>query len=73
MIRKASVVIEKTEDGFFAWCPELKGFQSQGQTIEEATANIREAIELYFETLTEDERSRAFSQEIFTAFLEVHA
>ncbi len=73
MIRKASVVIEKDEDGFYAWCPELKGCQSQGQTIEEATANIREAIELYLETLTEEERSRAFSQEIFTTSLEVHA
>ena len=73
MIRKASVVIEKDEDGFYAWCPELKGCQSQGQSIEEATANIREAIELYLETLTEEERSHAFSQEIFTTSLEVHA
>ena len=49
--RKASVVIEKDEHGFYAWCPELKGCQSQGDTIEETLANIKEAIELYLETL----------------------
>jgi predicted RNase H-like HicB family nuclease len=51
MTSKASVLIEKDEDGFYAWCPELKGCQSQGATIEDAFANIREAIELYLETL----------------------
>ena len=39
MARKASVVIEKDENGFYAWCPELKGCQSQGATLEEAMAN----------------------------------
>ena len=51
MTRKASVVVEKDEDGFYVWCPELKGCQSQGDTVEEALANIREAIELYLEVL----------------------
>jgi len=54
MARKASVIIEKDEHGFYAWCPELKGCQSQGDTPEQATANIKEAIELYRETLSED-------------------
>ncbi len=52
---KASVVIEKDANGFYAWCPELKGCQSQGATLEEAIANIKEAIELYLETLPVDE------------------
>jgi predicted RNase H-like HicB family nuclease len=51
MARKASVIIEKDEHGFYAWCPELKGCQSQGDTPEQAIANIKEAIELYLETL----------------------
>ena len=55
MARKASVVIEKDEHGFYAWCPELKGCQSQGNTLEEAVANIKEAIELYLETLPADD------------------
>ena len=73
MTRKASVVIEKDEHGFYAWCPELKGCQSQGQTLEEATASIREAIELYLETLSAEERSTALSQEVLTTAIEVHA
>lgn len=73
MTRKASVLIEKDEHGFYAWCPELKGCQSQGTTIEDALANIREAIELYLETLSEEERDASLSREILTTTVEVHA
>jgi predicted RNase H-like HicB family nuclease len=73
MTRKASVVIEKDAHGFYAWCPELKGCQSQGTSIEDALANIREAIELYLETLTDDERDALLSREILTTTVEVHA
>jgi predicted RNase H-like HicB family nuclease len=73
MTRKVSVVIEQDDDGCYAWCPELKGCQSQGRTVEETLSNIREAIELYLETLTEDERSAALSREILTTAVEVHA
>lgn len=73
MLRKASVVIEKDEHGFYAWCPELKGCQSQGATLEDALANIREAIELYLETLPADERDALLSREILTTSVEVHA
>jgi predicted RNase H-like HicB family nuclease len=73
MTRKASVLIEKDDHGFYAWCPELKGCQSQGATIEDALANIREAIELYLETLPEDERDASLSREILTTTVEVHA
>ncbi len=73
MSRKASVVIEKDEHGFYAWSPELKGCQSQGDTLEEVMANIKEAIELYLETLTGDERKLLLSREILTTFVEVNA
>ncbi len=73
MIRKASVVIEKDEHGFYAWCPELKGCQSQGNTLEEAVANIKEAIELYLETLPAGERDALLSREILTTAVEVNA
>ena len=71
MACKASVVIEKDEHGFYAWCPELKGCQSQGDSLEEAVANIREAIELYLETLPSDERD-VLSREILTTTVEVN-
>lgn len=67
------MVIEHDEWGYYAWCPELTGCQSQGKTVEEALANIREAIELFLETLTDEERSEALSQEILTTAVEVHA
>jgi predicted RNase H-like HicB family nuclease len=73
MTRKANVLIEKDEHGFYAWCPEIKGCHSQGATIEDALANIREAIELYLETLPDDERDALLSREILTTSVEVHA
>jgi predicted RNase H-like HicB family nuclease len=73
MTRKASVVIEKDEHGFYAWCPELKGCQSQGDSLEDAVANIKEAIELYLETLPNEEREDLLSREILTTTVEVNA
>ena len=73
MMRKVSVVIERDEYGCYAWCPQLQGCQSPGNNVEEALANIREAIELYLETLTDDERSAALSRQILTTAVEVHA
>jgi predicted RNase H-like HicB family nuclease len=73
MTRKASVLIEKDEHGYYAWCPELKGCQSQGATVEDALANIREAIELYLETLSDVERDALLSREILTTSVEVRA
>lgn len=50
------VLIYPGEDGFWvAECPSLPGCISQGETREEAVANIREAIELYIEALVEDD------------------
>jgi len=72
MSGKLSVVIEQDQHGCYAWCPELKGCQSQGTTIDEALRNIREAIDLFLETLTDDERATALSREILTTAVEVH-
>jgi predicted RNase H-like HicB family nuclease len=72
MARKATVLIEKDEHGFYAWCPELKGCQSEGATLEAAMANIKEAVELYLETLPADERDILLSREILTTAVEVN-
>jgi len=42
-----SVVIERDRDGYFAFCPELQGCYTQGNTFEEALENIRDAIRLH--------------------------
>lgn len=41
------IVIEQDKDGFFAFCPELQGCYSQGDTYEEAMANIKDAVQLH--------------------------
>ena len=68
---KVSIVIEKDENGYYAFCPELEGCQSQGDTFEEVMVNIKEAVELYLETLTEEEKKELLSREIITTALEV--
>jgi predicted RNase H-like HicB family nuclease len=50
-----NVVIEEdpAEEGYVVRCPALKGCWSQGDTIEEALENIKEAIVGYLKTLNE--------------------
>jgi len=49
------VIIYSGEDGYWvAECLSLPGCISQGKTKEEATANIKEAIEAYITVLEED-------------------
>ncbi len=68
---KLSVVVEKDYVGYFAYCPELKGCHSQGDTYDEAVANITEAVELYLETMSEDEKKDVLSKEILTTSIEI--
>jgi len=47
-----TVLLEREEDGgYHASCPALKGCHTQGDTLEDAIANIREAIAVYVESL----------------------
>ena len=71
MSHKVSVVIEKDENGYFAFSPELEGCHTQGDSLEDVIANMKEAIELYIETLSEEEIRSALSKEILTTTLEV--
>jgi predicted RNase H-like HicB family nuclease len=66
-----SVIIEKDEDGYYAYCPQLEGCQTQGDTLEEVQENIKEAIELYLSTLSEEEKKLRLSQEIQSMTVEV--
>ncbi|OGP38106.1 MAG: hypothetical protein A2090_11365 [Deltaproteobacteria bacterium GWD2_42_10] len=71
MSYKVSIVIEKDEQGYYAYCPELEGCQTQGDSLEEVVANMKEAIELYLETLSENEIKESLSKEILTTTIEV--
>ena len=46
---KFFVIIEKDKDGYYAFCPELQGFYTQGNTYEETIDNIKDAIRLHIE------------------------
>ena len=50
--RYFTVILEREEDGgYHAFCPALKGCHTQGDTLDEAIQNVREAIEAYVESL----------------------
>ena len=52
---KFRIVLEpSSEGGYTVIVPALPGCISEGETIEEAIANIREAIELYLEPVEDD-------------------
>jgi predicted RNase H-like HicB family nuclease len=72
MSHKVGVVIEKDGHGYYAYCPELEGCQTQGDSLEEVLSNIKEAIELYLETLSVEDRNASLSKEILTTTLEVN-
>lgn len=46
---RLSVIIEKDEDGYFAFCPELQGCYTQGETYEETLKNVKDAMKLHIE------------------------
>ena len=52
MLVNYTVILEKEADGgYHAFCPALKGCHSEGETESEALRNIREAMEVYIESL----------------------
>ena len=54
---KLTAIIEKApEGGYWAICPEVSGANGQGETIEEAKENLREAVSLILEDRIEDVR-----------------
>ena len=65
-----TAIIEREDDGFVALCPELD-IASQGSSIEEARANLVEALTLFFETASPFEVSRRFQSEAFVTQVEM--
>ena len=68
--QKFTAVIERENDGYVSLCPELD-IASQGSTVEEAKANLTEAIELFLEAADETEIKSRLRTEIFITQLEV--
>ena len=54
MTRQLTAIIEREGDGYVALCPELD-IASQGDSVDEARNNLKEALELFFETASDAE------------------
>lgn len=70
MSRRLTAIIQREEGGFVALCPELD-VASQGNTIESARENLREALELFFECASPDEINQRLGEEVFVTHVEV--
>ena len=68
--RRLTAIIEREDDGFVSLCPEFD-VASQGASIEEARANLVEALALFFETADPSEVARRFRSEVFVTQVEI--
>lgn len=70
MSKRLTAVIQREGTGFVAFCPELD-IASQGDTIEAARDNLREALELFFECASPTEIQERLGEEMFITQVEV--
>jgi predicted RNase H-like HicB family nuclease len=69
-VSRLTCVIEREDDGYVASCPEVD-VASQGESVEEARANLIEAVELFFETASASEIRRRLAGEVYVTGIEV--
>lgn len=70
MTRRLTAIIEREENGYMSLCPELD-IASQGETIEQARENLREALELFFQCASPEEVKTRLHAELYITQLEV--
>ena len=68
--RRLTAIIEREGAAYVALCPELD-IASQGETIEEARGNLREALELFFECASDEEIAGRLGAEVYVTQVEV--
>lgn len=64
-----TAILEREGDLYVALCPELD-VASQGPTVEEATANLKEAVEIFLESADPQEITRRLHSEVFVTRFE---
>ena len=67
---KLTALIEREGDGYVSLCPQLD-IASQGDTVEAARDNLREALELFFESASPEEIRQRLRDEVFITQVEV--
>lgn len=70
MHKQMTAIIEREGDGYVSFCPELD-IASQGDTVQEARENLREALGLFFETASPAEIQQRLHDEIYITRLEI--
>lgn len=70
MRKQLTAIIERENNGYVSLCPELD-IASQGDSVEEARDNLREAIELFFEFASSSEIQNRLHEEIYITRLDV--
>ncbi len=70
MTKQLTAIIEREGDGYVAFCPEVD-IASEGDSVDEARTNLREALELFFETASETEIQNRFHGEVYVTQVEV--
>ena len=70
MIKQLTAIIEKEDDGYVALCPEVD-VASQGDTVDEARKNLKEALELFFEMASPEEINSRLHDEVYVTHVEV--
>ncbi|ANE54093.1 type II toxin-antitoxin system HicB family antitoxin [Methylomonas sp. DH-1] len=68
--RQLTAIIEREGDGYVSLCPELD-IASQGSSVQEAKSNLKEALELFFETASPEEIDARLHDEVYITRLEV--
>ena len=70
MSKRLTAIIHREDEGFVALCPELD-VASQGDTVESARDNLREAVELFLECASDTEVQERLGEEVFVTQFEV--
>ena len=70
MQKQLTAIIEREGSGYVSLCPQLD-IASQGDTIQEARENLREALELFFEAASPSEIQERLQQEVYITQLEI--
>lgn len=70
MQKHLTAIIEREGDGYVSLCPEFD-IASQGDTIEEARNNLREALELFFESASQEGIKTRLHEEVYVTRVEV--
>jgi predicted RNase H-like HicB family nuclease len=70
MVRRLTAFIEQEGNGYVSLCPEMD-IASQGDSVEQARDNLKEALELFFETASPQEIKQRLHGDVFVTHVEV--